>query len=83
MGCYINPPDMTKEAFLSTHGTLTATPTITDTHLPVCWVHNAPFTAAAIAYCAEEIEAFSDPDDRRAKRWFQVPRTALAPYYHE
>jgi hypothetical protein len=55
MGCYINPPTCTKEAYLEQHGTLVSVDTycyfkFDGEALPVCLVDNGYFTAAAIAY---------------------------------
>jgi len=84
MGYYINPPDCSKEQFLHNHGrpVLPGAARITHDELPVCLVNNGAFTAAGIAYSAEEIEAFSRPDGR-AKLWFMVSREKLKPYYKE
>jgi hypothetical protein len=78
MGCYINPATESKEAFLFREGDLLSGPCeITDTHLPVCAVDNGNFVAAAVCFCPSEVEAFSDPDDRRMKWWFRVSREKL------
>lgn len=83
MGCYINPPDMSKELWLVLHSeeTLPAGEPgpITPTHVPVCWVDNGDFSAAAVAYSPAEVERFShpSPDDHRLRGWFQVPRAAV------
>jgi len=86
MGYYINPFDMTKERFLQIYGT-----TLNPEHefdfsastLPVCLVDNGPFTAAAIAYNKNEMDAFKQPDDYRPKKWYEVSRKALEPYYKD
>ncbi len=80
MGCYINPTDMSKEQWLHKHALPPrGTPDpITETHLPVCWVHNGHFTAAAIAYDARELARFSDwTNDHRPHLWFYAPRELL------
>jgi hypothetical protein len=83
LGYYINPPDMTKEQFLATHGRPLGRETISwdnAAELPVCLVDNGPFTAAAIAYSPEEFQAFNRADDYRPKQWFMVPKEVLKPY---
>lgn len=82
MGFYINPPDMSKEDFLTTQGTLYD-------HLPmfhrdedlvtICLVDNGAFTAAAICYNQDEYEVF-EIYDGRPKKWFGVNIEKLAPY---
>jgi hypothetical protein len=75
MGYYINPPDLTKEAWLQEYGQVTTTPAWpapVDTVM-VCLVDNGPFTAAAIAYCEEEFNEFSAPSDPRPRIWYYVP----------
>jgi len=81
MGCYVNPRTETKEAFLLREGSMmqfapTAADITTDS-VPVCLVNNGPFTAAAVAYSANELQAFTPGHDPRPKLWFKVPRTAL------
>jgi hypothetical protein len=84
MGYYIDPKDMSKEAFLSKHGTfISGAPKNFDfsgATLPVCWVDNGPFTAAGICPHQGEVDAFAYPDARH-KRWFEVPKEALKPFY--
>lgn len=79
MGCYINPPTMTKEAWLRANATLitadTALKALTRTTVPVCLVDNGPFTAAAVGFSRDEVEMFSSPRDVRPKRWYSVPRS--------
>lgn len=85
MGYYIDPPDMTKEAFLLTKGELLdKAPTIykDGDRLAVCLINNRTFTAAGIMFSPRELQAFSDPNDHRAKCWFYVSREDLLPYYH-
>lgn len=78
MGCYINPPNKSKEAFLKEHGVRTNGPCeITETHLPVVWVDNGPFSAAGVAYSKDEADAFNSPADNREKIWFKVSRELL------
>ncbi len=85
MGYYINPPDTTKEAFLSMHGKLLDGPPTNycdGDKLAVCLVDNGIFTAAAIAYCQEELQEFSRTDDYRPKKWYYVTRDDLKSYYN-
>lgn len=77
MGCYVNTRDGSKEEFLALCGETTNGPcAITETHLPVVWVNNGPFTAVAVAYSQREIEAFLYPDPR-PKQWYRVSREDL------
>lgn len=76
MGAYINPPDMTKEKWLSINGgdVLNDAPewtTLPEGHLPVCLVDNGIFTAAGICYNEEILRQFSRPDGR-PKLWLFV-----------
>lgn len=78
MGCYINPKDMTKEAWLYKFAKPVAEPTpITETEVPICLVDNGPFTAAAVAYDPRELAAFVRPEDHRPKVWFSALREDL------
>ena len=78
MGFYINPPDMSKEAFLKIHGSEISRSEFVAHNdfknmIAVCLVDNGPFTAAAIAYKKSEIIEFSDPRDYRRKKYFLIP----------
>lgn len=79
LGIYVNPPSGTKEEWLAIHGINTGTEPceITETHLPVCLVHNGVFTAAAVGYEPREVATMRAPVDRRAKTWFRVSREDL------
>ena len=78
MGCYINPKDMTKEAWLYKFAKPTLGPMpITESEVPVCLVDNGPFTAAAVAYDRREADAFNLPSDRRPKFWYSATRADL------
>jgi len=85
MGCYINPPDMSKEDWLHEHAEMTegqlfppVWDEIPEGHLPVCLVLNAEFTAAAVGYDEQENEAFSYTEsDLRPRIWFTAPIEAL------
>ncbi|MBL1322153.1 MAG: hypothetical protein COA63_014010 [Methylophaga sp.] len=72
MGYYINPKDMSKEAWLNIHGIpmMYAPVLFTDEiHYAVCLVDNGMFTAAAVAYSQDELETFRH-DDGRPKTWY-------------
>jgi hypothetical protein len=83
MGLYINPKDTTKERWLLKHAELLASKSECDVlfeggdYLPVCLVDNGPFTAAAIAYCKEELEVFRYPEDYRLKTFYKVSKKDL------
>lgn len=80
MGIYINPKDGSKEEWLVQHGKLqiiTPSHYRVDDSYAVCLVDNRLFTAAAIAFDQNELEAFKYPDGRE-KMWFMVPKKALA-----
>lgn len=75
MGAYINPHNCSKEQWLTQFATATDGPCeITETQVPVCWVNNGPFSAAAIGFDQGEISALQR-EDGRPKRWFKVSRT--------
>jgi hypothetical protein len=77
MGCYINPRDMAKEAWLKLNGEKTDGPTaVTTSHVPVCLVNNGPFLAAGVGFSEREVEAFNQPTDYRPKQWYRVSREA-------
>jgi hypothetical protein len=75
MGAYINPPNMSKEQWLSENAT--EVPFVDwdlpEGYLPVVLVDNGPFTAAGIAYYRQELKAFTDESDQRFKRFFIAP----------
>ena len=78
MGCYINPRGTPKEIWLQQNAEQASGPKpITETHVPVCLVDNGPFTAAAVAFDARELNAFTQPNDFRPKRWFYVERAKV------
>lgn len=82
MGCYIEPPDGDKLDWLIKNGdmvrgqwdTFTRCP---DDKLPVVLLDNGNFLAAGIAYCKEEYDVFTDPDDFRPKKYFLVDKEKL------
>ncbi len=83
MGYYINPEVGSKEEFLEKHGILQrGAPRKHSVGglTAVCLIDNGPFTAAAIAYCQEELEYFTSHKDSRPKSWFMVPDEVLKPF---
>jgi len=79
MGIYLNPANgQTKEYWLVNNcadyedWTIAPTEHLTDEGIVVCLVDNGLFTAAGVAFDAEELKAFTGPD-RRTKLWFRVP----------
>lgn len=75
MGCYINPPDMSKEEWLVRNGKPFLGPAkITQDTVPVCLVDNGIFTAAGVGFSEEEVEEFNNSSDRRPKTWYTVRR---------
>lgn len=77
MGYYINPRNMSKETFLVEYGTEVPGKTlewdaVPSGCLPVVLLQNPMFSAAGIAYCKEELEAFTDPTDYRPRTIFIV-----------
>jgi len=85
MGYYIDPTNATKEEFLARNAKpITAEDAMnhsagTGGEFVVCLFDNGAFTAAGIAYCDNERDAFMHPCGRR-KQWFLAPGSALAPY---
>jgi len=78
MGCYVNPDNETKEAFLQREGRRVSVvdAAITETEMPVCLVNNGFFTAAAVGFSEDEIATFARPDGR-PKTWFMVEQSKL------
>ena len=75
MGCYINPPDMTKEEWLKKYGQPTLLPCeVTQTHVPVCLVDNRMFTAAGVGYHPLEVNDFKEGMGGRKHSWWKVRR---------
>lgn len=74
MGIYINPRDMSKEAWLAVHGIPVSMPRAhrEDDMVAVCLVDNFAFTAAGVCFSQREFEAFAYPDGR-PREWFMVP----------
>ena len=79
MGLYLNPLHESKEAFLERHGRPIKESEFKNwdflkkDELPVVWVNNGPFTAAAVAYDEGELRAFTEHKDPRPKSYFAVP----------
>ena len=83
MGAYVNPRNETKESFLEREGKRVPPfweelewEDIPEGMLPVYLIDNRLFTAAGIAYCKQEMEAFSRDDGRR-KKVYLVPIAKL------
>jgi len=77
MGYYVDPDNCSKEAFLIGHGIEIPSKTldwdsVPKGCLPVVLVNNGLFTAAGIAYSPDELQAFTNPTDRRPRRIFVV-----------
>ena len=83
MGCYINPPDISKEEWLENNakpiklielcgGNVPAYSTYPKGTLPVVAVDNGRFTAAGVCYCEEEYKAFTQHPDIRPRALLQA-----------
>jgi hypothetical protein len=76
MGCYVNPKNEFKESFLDREGVVLNKPPVWEEvpfgQLPVVLINNGLFTAAGVAYCKSELQAFTDPKDRRPKKYYFV-----------
>tara|TARA_R110000751_G_scaffold215713_7_gene319168 strand:- start:1109 stop:1396 length:288 start_codon:yes stop_codon:yes gene_type:complete len=82
MGLYINPPNMSKENWLTQHATPTSKSQWQDTTSyfdPVLLAHlnNGQFTALGIAYDASEQSRMTHPLDTRPVNYHFAPRTAV------
>jgi hypothetical protein len=83
MGAYIDPPNESKEDFLIREGEHKhSAPPYKD--IPkdkklVILINNGPFTAAAIAFNAEEYDNFIKRQDSRPKRFYLVETEKLFP----
>lgn len=89
MGYYINPNGMSKEQFLAENGKPITEREALDfwkhpssDKVPVCWVDNGQFTAAGIAHCLEEAQAFAHPCGR-PKQWYMVSRESVRQWLPE
>ena len=82
MGAYINSDKMSKEQWLAENATEVSYGDFTwkDTPkggLPVVLVSNGFFTAAAVCYCEGEFNVFTDPNERRPRRFFYAKEADL------
>jgi len=74
MGFYINPPTMSKEAFLAANGRRIRRDEAMEiikagVSFPVALIDNGAFTAAAIGYSADEVEYFLRDASGRPIEW--------------
>ena len=82
MGSYINPPNMSKEQWLSLNA-IRINPkeviehNLRDGMLAVCLIDNIGFTAAAILYNISETIAFLKDDSGRPKQFFLAAKEDL------
>lgn len=83
MGYYINPPNISKEAWLEQNATQIPRPewpADPDVAI-VCMVDNGPFRAAGICYSREEMQSFAAPDlvsgRQRPRTWWIVSKDKL------
>ncbi len=83
MGLYINPKEKRKEAWLEENGKAVSEAKAKEIataegypkdEVVVCLVNNGHFTAAGIADCLPEFEAFTWHGDPRPKKFYNVPR---------
>ena len=74
MGCYINPPNESKEAFLEREGRIVSVEeaVINKTEVPVCYFSNGAWTAAAVCDCDDELERFTEEVGARLINWYMV-----------
>ena len=83
MGFYVNPKEMTKEAYLETYGVkIDGVPKKEDLDwdgdtLPVVLMYNPAFSAAGVAYNESEFDYMSSPEDRRPKVWYLIEKKYL------
>jgi hypothetical protein len=82
MGCYVNPPGERKEDFLLRVGKPIVNPParlsdVPEGHHLVVLLHNALFTAAAVAYCESEFAEFTRKDEKRRRLFYLVPISEL------
>lgn len=79
IGCYVNPKNESKEAWLEKHGTVIPISIdapyndyCEDECLPVILVDNGLFTAAGVAFDEREFKDFNNPTDPRPKKGYKV-----------
>jgi hypothetical protein len=83
MGFYINPEGESKEQWLGREGKMVGRSwcvgweDFDGDELPIILVDNGPFTAAGVAFDAQERDHFTDPDDPRPKLYFMVRKDKL------
>ena len=84
MTIYLNPPKMSKEAFLQKHGESVLESDVElynldkhDTVCLVCLVNNGSFNAAGILHGQRDREDFTSPSDPRPRAFFRVPTSAI------
>ncbi len=78
MGLYIDPPDISKEAWLHAHAHRIRSKPIwnlinLEAFLPVVLADNGSFTVAGIAWCERELNRFTQPNDHRPKTFYLAP----------
>jgi len=76
MGLYLNPTDMSKDEWLSKFANPSFMPPSSHKipgYTAVCRVDNVWMVAVALMFSQSELEAFSDPNDYRDKRWYWIP----------
>ncbi len=78
MGCYINPKDQSKESWLAKNAIIVVRDVVetfdyNDSQglVPVVLINNGAFTAAGVAYDADERDVFLAPD-LRERMYFLV-----------
>jgi hypothetical protein len=85
MGFYVDPLDESKESFLKREGALApynqkiSWASVPKGFVPVVLLDNGRFTAAGIAYCERELDAFTGPNDRRPRTIYLVKTEKLFP----
>lgn len=80
MGFYIQGKEyISKEKWLYHHAkvALEQPPPFDKEDIPLCLVNNGPFTALAVAYSENEMQAFTQPEDPRPKVWFTAKRDVI------
>jgi hypothetical protein len=83
MGFYINPSNMSKEEWLLRNGTRCSSAEALSPppgSIPICWVNNGGFTAAAIGYSRAEVERFQNDGTGRPQFWYLVPKSLLGEF---
>lgn len=80
MGCYVNPPNESKEAFLEREGRAVGVEdaVITDVEVPVCLFSNGAWTAAVVCDYDEELARFTDEVGDRLISWYMVDAKKLS-----